>query len=247
MRTLSPFKAISHAFNSVYTYRAAAVRIGMFWIPLLFLIGFVELLAGPPDVQTPSLSFPLAVQIVGGVLGLIAFCSMAVNWHRFILRDEIGSPARLDGPVLRYSGISLLIAVLVAVPMLILLFIGQMVPGVSLLLLPAGLIAGTVVTRLSIMLPAVALGRRDFGFRDAWKASEGSFWPILGVLLLNAAVVFGILLVMILATGAIGAVSEPAGKVFLLVSNAVLKLFLTLFNASIFTSLYGYFVERREF
>ena len=247
MRKLSPFKAISHAFNSVYTYRSAALRIGVFWIPLLFLLGIVELMAGPPDMQNPTLGFPLAVQVAAGIVGFIAFCSMAVSWHRFILRDEMGSPSRVDGPVLRYAGNSLLIGLLVAVPLAILLLIALLVPGVGLVLLPLVLVAGTVVTRLSIKLPAVALGRNDFSFRDAWKVSEGSFWPILGVFLINAAVVFGTLLVLILAAGALGAISPAAGKIFLLVADAVLKLFLTLFNASIFTSLYGYFVERRDF
>ena len=247
MRKLSPFKAISHAFNSVYTYRSAALRIGVFWIPLLFLLGIVELLAGPPDMQNPTLGFPLAVQVAAGIVGFIAFCSMAVSWHRFILRDEMGSPSRVDGPVLRYAGNSLLIGLLVAVPLAILLLIALLVPGVGLVLLPLVLVAGTVVTRLSIKLPAVALGRSDFSFRDAWKVSEGSFWPILGVFLINAVVVFAILLVLGLAGNALGTISPAAADVFLLVTNAVLKLFLTLFNASIFTSLYGYFVERRDF
>ena len=247
MRKLSPIKAISHAFNSVYTYRSVALRIGLFWIPLLFLLGIVELAVGQPDLQNPKFDLSLLVQIVTGIVGFIGFCSMAVSWHRFILRDEMGSPWRVDGPVLRYAGNSLLIMLLIAVPTLLALMISLLVPGAGILLLPLSLVAGTIVTRLSIKLPAVALGRGDFGFRDAWKATEGSFWPILGVFLLNAAVVFAILLVLMLAAGVLRSISPAATNVFLLVADAVLKLFLTLFNASIFTSLYGYFVERRDF
>lgn len=58
MRKLSPVKAISHAFNSVLTYRSIAVRIGMFWIPVLFLLGVVEILVGEPDCKIRSLACP---------------------------------------------------------------------------------------------------------------------------------------------------------------------------------------------
>ena len=59
--------------------------------------------------------------------------------------------------------------------------------------------------------------------------------------------VFGALVLLVIIAGIINAISPAAAQVFLLVADAVLKLFLTLFNASIFTSLYGFFVERRDF
>ena len=247
IRKLSPFKAISHAFNSVYTYRSAALRIGLFWIPVLFLLGLAEIMVGPPDMKVPKLDLPVLLQIVTAIVGFIGFCSMAVSWHRFILRDELGPPSRLDGPVWRYAGNSLLIMSIIVVPTIAAVVLSLLIQNIGILFLPLALVAGAVVTRLSIKLPAVALGRSDFGFRDAWKVSEDNFWQILGLFLLNMAVVFGTLLVLVLVAGAIGSISPAAAKVFLLISDAVLKLFLTLFNASIFTSLYGFFVERRDF
>lgn len=247
MRKLSPVKAISHAFNSVLTYRSIAVRIGMFWIPVLFLLGVVEILVGEPDLQNPQFGLPVLMQIVSAVVGLLGFCSMAVSWHRFILRDEIGSPARIDAPVLRYAGNSLLIMLIVVVPAVILLVLSQLVPALGVLLIVLSIAGGLIVTRLSVKLPAVALGKTDFGFRDAWKATTDNNWQLLGVFLLNAAVVFGALVLLVIIAGIINAISPAAAQVFLLVADAVLKLFLTLFNASIFTSLYGFFVERRDF
>jgi hypothetical protein len=247
MRKLSPIKAITHAFNSVYTYRSVALRIGMFWIPLLVLLGIMELAVGLPDLENPKFDLSMMMQLVSAVIGFIGFCSMAVSWHRFILRDEIRPAIQVDGPVLRYAGNSLLIMLVVAAPLAIAMVIALLVPGAGVLLLPVGLIAGTIITRLSIKLPAVALGNPQFGFRDAWRVSEGCFWPILGVFLLNVAIVFGIVLVLDVGVGALGSVSPAAAQTFLVAAGAVLKLFLTLFNASIFTSLYGFFVERRDF
>jgi len=247
MRKLSPVKAIAHAFNSVFTYRSIAIRIGMFWIPVLFLLGVAEVLVGEPDLQNPQVGLPVLLQVTSAVVGLLAFCSMAVSWHRFILRDEIGSPARVDGPVLRYAGNSLLIMLIVVVPAALLLVLSQLVPALGVLLIAVSIAGGIIVTRLSVKLPAVALGNKAFSFRDAWKATAGNTWPILGVFLLNAAVVFGALVLLVLVAGVFNSISPAAAQVFLLVTDAVLKLFLTLFNASIFTSLYGFFVERRDF
>ncbi len=219
----------------------------MFWIPVLFLLGVVEILVGEPDLQNPQFGLPVLMQIVSAVVGLLGFCSMAVSWHRFILRDEIGSPARIDAPVLRYAGNSLLIMLIVVVPAVILLVLSQLVPALGVLLIVLSIAGGLIVTRLSVKLPAVALGNTDFGFRDAWKATTDNNWQLLGVFLLNAAVVFGALVLLVIIAGIINAISPAAAQVFLLVADAVLKLFLTLFNASIFTSLYGFFVERRDF
>ena len=49
MRKLSPFKAVSHALNSVWSYRNVALRIGIVWVPVTLLAGLIELYVGPPD------------------------------------------------------------------------------------------------------------------------------------------------------------------------------------------------------
>ena len=54
----------------------------------------------------------------------------------------------------------------------------------------------------------MALGRTDFTFGMAWQVTKGSFWQLLGVFLLNAAIVIGIYLLTLLAVGLIGTVSR---------------------------------------
>jgi hypothetical protein len=120
-------------------------------------------------------------------------------------------------------------------------------PIMSVLTVPAVLVGGAIITRLSIKLPAVALGRTDFGFKEAWAASEDNFWQFLGIFLLNAVIVFGAILALILVVLGIGQISQAAAQAAGLILGAIVQLFYTLFNASIFTSLYGFFVERREF
>jgi hypothetical protein len=248
MRKLSPFKAITHALNSVVTYRHVAIRIGMFWIPVLIVLGLVEMWAGPPSPQSLESGSVNLVQIVSAGVSLVGFCSMAVSWHRFILRDELGSPMRLDAPVWRYVGNSILIMLMVLVPVVILaVVLSQVAPVASVLLIPVILVSGALISRLSIKLPAVALDRRDFGFRDAWNASAGNFWQLLGLFLLNAAIVFGMILLLMIVIGGLTQISPMLAQIVALALGAAGQLFYTLFNASIFTSLYGFFVERRDF
>lgn len=248
MRKLSPFKAVSHALNSVWSFRSMALRIGIVWVPIILVTGLVEYYLGSPDPSAPEIS-PLAlVQVVIGIISIIAVCSIAVSWHRFILRDESAAGLRIDGDVFRYAGNTLLIMLAMLVPGLIFLTILMLAPGPGAILgLPIIIAAGGAVTRASIKLPAVALGNKDFRFRDAWAASEGNFWPCVGVFLLNAAILLAILLVLTIIAGVLGRISEGLSLSFQLVAVAVLQLFYAIFNASIFTSLYGFFVERRDF
>ncbi len=248
MRTLSPIKAISHALRSVITYPAVAIRIGLFWIPLLFALGVLEMWIGAPSPQVPQPGLPHLIQFISAVIGIVAVSSMAVSWHRFVLRDELGPPTRLDSYVWRYAGNFLLIVLMVAAPMLLIgVALAFMQTAASVILIPAGLLAGATVYRLSIKLPAVALGKSDFSFRDAWKVSEGYFWQLLGVFLLNTAMLLGAVLLLLAIISGVSLASPLAAQVVALILSAAIQLFYTLFNASVFTSLYGFFVERREF
>jgi hypothetical protein len=248
MRKLSPFRAIAHALGSVSTYRAMAVRIGLTWAPVLLVFGLIEewlaISSGPPGQGSGPAGL---VNLLSAVVGIVAFSAMAVSWHRFILRDESRSPLTVDGLVLRYAGHSLLITVMVMIPVLAGILLAYAVPVFTIVLLPLSFAAGTVATRLSVKLPAVALGRTDFSFQDTWKATENNIWPIFGVFLLNGLIILIAILLMSLAVSMLGQLSPAAGLALKVVGMPVLQTALTLFNASVFTSLYGFFVERRDF
>lgn len=246
MRKLSPFKAVAHALSSVWGYRNVALRIGLIWVPVMLLIGLIEVYAGAAD---PTASTQLGlIQMLTGIVSVIAVCSMAVNWHRFILRDEMGPGLRLDGDVFRYAGNTVLIMLAMLIPALVLV-VGMLAapPLGTLIGLPLVLAAGGIVTRLSIKLPAVALGNTGFTFKDAWAASAGNFWPCVGVFALNAAILLAIVFVLTIAGNLLSQVSAPLSLGFQLLMAVLLQLFYSIFNASVFTSLYGFFVELRDF
>ena len=215
MRKLSPFKAVSHALNSVWSYRSVALRIGMVWVPIMLVAGLVELYAARRTRSSQEMTPQALVQVVTGIISIIAVCSMAVSWHRFILRDEPAAGLRLDGDVFRYAGNTVLIMLAMLVPALVFLTVMVFAPAAGAVLgLPLIVLAGGVVTRASIKLPAVALGNTSFSFRDAWTASEGNFWPCVGVFLLNAAILLGILLVLtVVASAPRAAQRRPVARV----------------------------------
>lgn len=225
-----------------------AVRIGLLWAPIMLLAGFIEFYTAVPDPRSQVLSAPPFVQLAAGVIAIVGVCSMAVSWHRFILRDETAGGLRLDTHVFRYAGTTVLIMLGMLIPAMLFLVLSLAAPGIgSVMGLPLIVLAGGLVTRLSIKLPAVALGNNDFSFKDAWKASEGNFWPCVGVFLLNAAILLAIMLVLMAGAALMEQINESASLAFQLVAVVIVQLFYAVFNASIFTSLYGFFVERRDF
>ena len=247
MRKLSPTKAISHALSSVWNYRQVAARIGFTWLPVLLLCGIAEIYFAPPDVAVDEIPSIPPIQIATFLISLIATSSMSVSWQRFILRDEVGHGLRIDGNVLRYALFTFLLVMAAVLPTALLLATMLLVPAAAILVVPGVALIGGVVTRLSIRFPAIALGDRAFSFADAWKASEGNFWQCLGVFLLSWAITLGGAVVLILLGNGVGQINTALGDFTLTVGITLMQLFYAIFNASVLTSLYGYFVERREF
>ena len=252
MRKLPPVTAITHALRSVIAYRMAGLRIGGLWMIVLFVLNVAELLlVGRGTGGSPG-NAATAAQLLSFGAGLLAFSSIAVGWHRFILKDELPAAAtaslRVDILVLRYLGNSLLALLGGALPLVAAAGALALLPQIAmLLLLPAALLAGGFIMMLSLKLPAVALDRPGFTFGHALKAAEGNHWQILGVFLLNAAV---ILIPGLLLTGLVlilRQISPGFATAVGLVLSVPLNLFFTLFSVSVLTSLYGFFVEKREF
>lgn len=248
MRKLIPTKAISHALNAVWGYRAVALRIVIPWLPVIIILSVMEYLVGSPDEEMTGVGPAELMQIASTAVAIAAVSGMSVNWHRFILRDEAPHGMRLDGLMLRYAGNTILTMLPMLVPVMLMVFgIVFFPPLATLAGIPVLLIVGAAVTRLSIKLPAVALGERGFTFRDAWAASAGNFWPCLGVFLLNALILLVFFFALSLVSSLLNLLSPAFAMVFIVVAAGVLQLVYSLLNASILTSLYGYFVERRDF
>ena len=185
MRKLSPTKAITHALNSVWTYRKVAARIAFAWLPVLLVCAIAQVYFGPPDPSAQEMTSAALVQIATSLVSLLAISAMSVSWHRFILLDEVGHGLRINANSLRYFGNHFLLLMAMAVPLLLAITTMLLLPAAVTFAIPALLLVWGAVTRLSVKLPAVALGNRNFTFRSAWDATSGNFWPCLGVLVLN--------------------------------------------------------------
>ena len=248
MRMLPPLKAVSHALRSVITYRMAGIRIGIVWIAILLALDAAQLLLFGFDPARTADGPARVYRTLSAIAGFVALSSIAVNWHRFILRDELPKAAnslRLDTLVMRYIGNYLLAILAGLVPFVAILTIVAFLPRVAVvILLPASVVAGAFIMMLSLKLPAVALGRTDFSFGDALKSAEGNFWQIAMVFLLNALLS---LLPLFVLGSLLKQVSLAAAAAIGLALSAPLNLFLTLFSVSVLTSLYGFFVEKRDF
>ena len=166
-RNLQFAVAFRHAVSSIANNIEPAIRICWPWyaivIPLSLLI--YALLAsatgGNPDSQ-PLLSF-FATLLVAAI-ALLSASSIAVNWHNYILRDELprGSKVlRLDDRVWRYFGNMLMIMLSVLAVLLIfaipLSFIALLANSPALAVASTFIvgvpIAGTMFLRLAVKLP----------------------------------------------------------------------------------------------
>ena len=131
------------------------------------------------------------------VLEVPALASIAVAWHRQVLRQERVQGAvylRLDRVVWWYAMILLMFIVVTVGPflcgMVAVLPDNASNPGTLLSLVPifAGIgvglgIGAFVLPRLSLVLPAGALGER-LTLGEAWRATRGNTWRLAGASLL---------------------------------------------------------------
>jgi hypothetical protein len=249
-RTLPPLKAFRHALRSVGDYRGVGMRISLLWTVILLGLAIAEIATTTPAAEAlPTDISPL--QLVSAAAGLVAFSSIAVNWNRFVLRDEPPTPAsglRLDRLVWLYAGNSLGVVAAMLIPSLAVLLITALLPpAASLLVLPTLMLAGTFAMALSLKLPAVALGRGDFRFSDALAAAHGNFWQLLGMFLMNIAVAFAGVLGLLLATSVAARIHPLAETIVGLTLASVFNIFFTLLSISLTTSTYGFLVEKRDF
>ena len=272
MRTLPVIKTLNHAVKSTTDNIGFAFHISWPWMLMLLPLNVVTNLylvfnGLQPDARgyvDPALVGKLfAVVAPLSIASIIAYASIAVSWHRYILLDEIPEGwkrLRIDSLMWRYIGNFILMVLLVAacaigagLGIALAAFILTAIVGETLsivIVVPAilfmysyAIIAGY---RLSVKLPAVALGRMDFRMGDAWRATEGNMWRLLGLLTL---LILCLLLVGV-AMFAITFIFNKFGAVGLSLSVAVqvmVNWVATILGVTMLTSLYGLFVESREF
>jgi hypothetical protein len=143
---------------------------------------------GQPFVD-PNPLLTMLTQIVAKVVGLPALASIAVAWHRLLLKDEhpgAGVYLRLDGVVAGYAVLAFGVGLITLAPSYVSMMLQSMAAhdhplavGVQFLAGVGTITAFFVVARLSLVLPGKALERDDVTFGAAWRVSKGNTWRML--------------------------------------------------------------------
>lgn len=193
-------------------------------------------------------------------VSFVAFAAIAVNWHRYILLDEVpsgGDIFRLGGKIWRYLGnailivlILLLLSAVVMVPIFVLVMAAESSPitGAAVVIaVPFFLFLAIFSFRLGVKLPAVALGRRDFTFSHALAATRGSNLALLLILLFQFVLAIGASLLLLFLEYLTTGIHPIFGFIASLLIQLSVNWILSIFGIIILTSLYGFFAEGRDF
>jgi hypothetical protein len=270
MRKLPVFKAMQHAISSTTDNLSFAFHVSWPWILVLLplnvatnLYTILNDLESGAEVDPSKIGklFLIAAPLL--LASVVAYASIAVNWHRYVLRDEIAQGwrrLRIDSLTWRYIGNFILIFLVLficGIPVGMLLglaiylsktFMGETTAAVLLVSLVVALYAFAFVAayRLLVKLPAVALGRTDFHMGDAWRATSGNNWQLLGLLMLFLLLMIVVGLGMLAITYIFGLLGT-FGLSIAVAIQVLVNWLATILGVTLLTSLYGFFVEDREF
>lgn len=265
MRKLPVFNALGHAFRSTTDNIGFAFHTSWPWmlmlLPLNLAVNLYLAFNGMQDPQNFNAQSLLLI-VPLAIASIVAYCSIAVNWHRYVLLDEVAEGwqrLRIDSLMWRYIGNAILIGLVLFaggfVAILVFSFVGWALSSAlgeaSLIVIVPGaaaLYAYAIVSayRLAVKLPSVALGRNDFSMGDAWRATAGNFWQILGLVLLFFICLLLVGLAIFVLTYVIGQMGTLGLSILIAIQVAV-NWVATILGVTLLTSLYGFFVEGREF
>lgn len=265
--------AIGHVLRSTFGNLGFAFRMSWPWMVFILLLQVLVILLFPGlQKRLMSGTFTEAditiqlvtVYLVTSFASFFALSSVAVNWHRYILLDEEPEGwdrLRLDAPVMRYVG-NIMLGQLIAAGVFLVgglaliaaaVILAMILPEVAARALTGVAMVGLwlwviiFAQRLFIKLPAAAIEREGYGFRDALADSKGHDVRLLGFVLL---LLFFIVLValaaaipayLVLALLGQGFAGELAGAVFQFTVNWVA----VIMSVTSLTTLYGIFGEGR--
>ena len=270
MQKLPVFGALGHAFRSTTDNIGFAFHISWPWVLILlpFNVGtnlYMVLngleTGGEPDPAKIGTYFAVAAPLI--LASIVAYASIAVNWHRYVLLDEIAQGwqrLRIDSLTWRYIGnfiLIFLVLLVCAIPIgaafgLISFLLYALMNGTmaTVLVIPAVValyaFAFVVSYRLLVKLPAVALGRSDFSMGDAWRATKGNSFRLLGLLVLFVLCILLIAAGMLVITYLFGLLGT-LGLSLAVAIQVMVNWVATILGVTLLTSLYGFFVEGREF
>lgn len=190
MRSFPLSATVRAAYAAVLGELDTLLRAAGVW--LLVLMAFsaaTRLMPGDNVENSPGL---LTFIVVANLVWAFSLNAVAVFWHRHILLNEPAPElaAPVNGRVLRYIGVSVLLGLMIAIPFLLLLFVVSTIvagpggavspvidPALTRLLMSVSI--ALVMARIHLLLPAVAIGDRSMTPPRAWKLTAGYTLPLL--------------------------------------------------------------------
>ena len=271
MRKLPVSAAVEQSFHSIFAYSIEAAKISAPWLAAGFLLLVIQGLFGPtqdfdPRTISSAMSsdqmFGAAIWLFNIFFYLFALSSIAVNWHRYALRDEMPSKfswLRFDGLAWKYFGNLLATFTLVIVSAMILMFgffmtaandnSGLLESDFIMLIVAnaGGVMVVFLLSILSTKLPAIALNAPKVTFVNTFKIVKGNYGRIaqftaaIWIVLALIRWVFGLIDKFILVHAGI------TGSVLSIMMHLADWWFATMVGIATVTTLYGFFVEKRDY
>ncbi len=262
MRALPVTDAFNHALKSTFRNLGFAFYASWPWMLAILpfnIVGNVYVILNRAENPQKFVPGILIVSLLIGLLTIVAFASIAVNWHRYVLLDQVPlgwQRLRLDGIVWRYIGNIFLIVLIFAVGEIafgLIAALSVLILRTAALVILVPLVIGLIFAflsygyRLGCKLPGIAVGRDNISFGEVLDSTQGNFWRFVGLGLLNFVVLIGLGVVVFLMTFV---ASRSSGEALLSIVVAVqffVNWVASIFGVTMLTSLYGYFIEGREF
>jgi len=237
------WQIFTHSVRLVWANLGVALRISavLYIVSAIFQVwaqmsGFGTVENGVPNTEGGG------IQLISTVVSIITSLWIAVAWHRYILLEEVPEgflPEWHGARMAAYFGRSLLIGLamlgvvlLSALPM----FVGiQGVLGSALVTFGA-IFSIFLFYRVCAVLPSAAMGK-PLTMAESWRATEGNTGTIIVLVLCMLVGVFALMLP--------GAILAPISLTLSVVYLVAAQWFITMFGISIFTTFYGYFIEKR--
>jgi hypothetical protein len=190
---------VRRSYGALLDNSDGLVRIGLVWllVPLAIQVAATALGEGG-----------LLLSLIADLISLVGLSAIAVAWHRHVLLGEPlrGPIAPVNGRVLKYLLFGLVVAIVAAIPGLVILTASSLISGspggaLSTFALLAGAIAAVLVfARLQLVFPGTAVGDPVAGLGGSWRLTQGNGVRLfVGILLSIVPVLAAVLVAQLIA------------------------------------------------
>ncbi|MDE2444653.1 MAG: hypothetical protein KGO94_00645 [Alphaproteobacteria bacterium] len=251
IRQMPVTKAFSHIVSGIAHHWQKALGVALPWLLLSTLLNVWSFKTHPPSTN-PMADFNLNWTDWAIVtISLIAQASVAVSWNQFVFQDKpmnLAAAFRVDKPVWLYLGRVIFIALLCTVPLVAIIISGAVLPRIFFPVI-GGLFVQLIVFahRMMISLPGLAIGDTQTTVKHTMELTRGNNLRILGLVAMVYAMILVVFMLFLSLVGTLNAASPNLGLVASFILGIPVLFLHLMLTTNMLTSLYGYFVQGRDF